>query len=239
MARKTKTAEEEILDVVGDMESDGLHFDDRNANRGNRRGRAMVMESLEQFGAGRSIVSDKHGRVIAGNKTLEGARRINMPTRIIETDGSELIVVKRTDLDLKKDEKAKALGIADNRTSEIGLQWDGDILNALSSEVDVTQFFTEDELEKIIGTVVQEDSDVYPEMEIQPFEHYDYIMLTFKNSMDFLSACDKFAIKKVSFKFEGKKAKGYKVGIGRCIDGAKVLERLWGKKNANGSAGPK
>lgn len=214
-------------------ELDGLFFDDKNANRGTRRGRAMVVESLEQYGAGRSILADKKGKIIAGNKTLEGARRLNIPTRIVESDGQELIVVKRTDLDLDKDSKAKALGIADNRAGEVGLQWDGDILDELSEDADLSALFTEDELAKLIEEVAPDDSEVYPEMEIQPFEHYDYIMLTFKNSMDFLAACDRFSIKKVAFKFEGKKAKGYKVGIGRCIDGAKLMERL---KNGRSTA---
>ncbi len=47
--------------------------DSANANRGTERGSAMIEDSLRKFGAGRSILIDKHGNVIAGNKTLEHA----------------------------------------------------------------------------------------------------------------------------------------------------------------------
>ena len=44
--------------------------DSRNANKGTERGLALLDKSLRQYGAGRSILVDKNGRVIAGNKTL-------------------------------------------------------------------------------------------------------------------------------------------------------------------------
>ena len=50
--------------------------DARNANKGTQRGRGMVEASLREVGAGRSIVIDKDGRVISGNKTLEAAADI-------------------------------------------------------------------------------------------------------------------------------------------------------------------
>ena len=46
-----------------------LIADDNNANKGTARDHEVVQESLKQFGAGRSILVDKVGRVIAGNKT--------------------------------------------------------------------------------------------------------------------------------------------------------------------------
>jgi hypothetical protein len=212
-------------------ESQELFFDPKNANKGTRRGRQMVAQSLEQLGAGRSIVVDRHNHAIAGNKTLEAARSLNMPTRIVESDGKTLIVVKRTDLDLRKDSKARRLAVADNRTSEVGLNWDPDVLADIGKTDDLSILFTEDEFRKLTaGADVRDNSDAYPEMEIQPFEHFDYIVVTFRNSMDFLSACERFGIKKVAFKFStvDKKKSGSKIGLGRCIDGAKLMERLWG-----------
>ena len=44
--------------------------------------------------------------------------------RTIETDGQELVVVRRSDLDLATDEKARRLAYLDNRASELGLEWD-------------------------------------------------------------------------------------------------------------------
>ena len=42
--------------------------DPRNANLGTERGLAMLERSLRETGAGRSILVDRAGRVIAGNK---------------------------------------------------------------------------------------------------------------------------------------------------------------------------
>ena len=77
----------------------------------------MLAKSLETYGAGRSIVTDKHGTVLAGNKTAEAAK-------VVETTGEELVVVRRTDLDLDTDAAARELAYADNRIAEVDLQWD-------------------------------------------------------------------------------------------------------------------
>jgi DNA modification methylase len=106
----------------------GLTPDRENANEGTQRGRGLLEKSLRQLGAGRSILTDKDGNVIAGNKTLETAADIDLPVRIIETDGNELVVVKRTDLDLysETDKRARQLAYADNKISEVDLAWKPD-----------------------------------------------------------------------------------------------------------------
>jgi len=79
-----------------------LVLDEKNANKGTRRGRELPGESLEKYGAGRSVVVDRHNRAIAGNKTVEAAADMKS-VAVIETDGSSLVAVQRGDLDLKKD----------------------------------------------------------------------------------------------------------------------------------------
>jgi hypothetical protein len=101
-----------------------LKPDTRNANKGTVRGRALLEDSLRRYGAGRSILADKHGNVVAGNKTLESAADIGLPVRIVESDGTELIVVQRTDLDLYSDKAARELAYADNRIASLDLDWD-------------------------------------------------------------------------------------------------------------------
>jgi hypothetical protein len=101
-----------------------LQPDRRNANRGTARGRALLEDSLRRYGAGRSILADKHGNVIAGNKTLETAADLGLPVRVVETDGTELVVVQRRDLDLDADPRARELAYADNRVAELDLDWD-------------------------------------------------------------------------------------------------------------------
>ena len=75
--------------------------------------------------------------MIAGNKTLEGAKAIGLEDcQVVKSDGTKLIAVQRTDLDIN-DKAARELAIADNRASELGLEWDPDVLKALETEVDV------------------------------------------------------------------------------------------------------
>lgn len=123
-----------------------LKPDRSNANRGTDRGRKMVAESLSKYGAGRSVVVDKNGNIIAGNKTVTAAGEREII--VVPSDGKKLVVVQRTDLDINS-KAARELAIADNRTAEVGLDWDIDILKSL--DVNLPQFWTEAELRKLIG----------------------------------------------------------------------------------------
>jgi hypothetical protein len=126
-----------------------LVLDEKNANKGTKRGRELLEESLEKYGAGRSVLVDREGRVIAGNKTVETARSAGMTKiAVIETDGDTLVALQRVDLDLKKHAKARELALADNRVSEIDLEWNPEVLASL--DVDLTQFRNENELKTLL-----------------------------------------------------------------------------------------
>jgi DNA modification methylase len=130
-----------------------LILDEKNANKGTKRGRELLGESLEKYGAARSIVVDRKNRVIAGNKTVEAARAAGMESiSVIETDGSSLIAVQRADLDLRTDKKARELAIADNRVSEIDLDWNPEVLATL--DADLSQFWSEGELKTLLKDFV-------------------------------------------------------------------------------------
>src|ERR1700693_1840191 len=122
---------------------------DRNANRGTERGRGVIEQSLRKYGTGRSILIDKNGRIIPGNKTVENAGAAGLKdVLVVQSDGTKLIVVQRTDLDLKHDKAAKELAIADNRAAELNLSWDPEVLAELGAEIDLTPFFSTNELGK-------------------------------------------------------------------------------------------
>lgn len=131
----------------------GLTFDQRNANRGTRRGRALLEHSLQEYGAGRSVLADRNGALIAGNKTLEQWSRQGKPVRIVQTSGDELVVVQRTDLDLydQQDRRARELAYADNRVGELDLAWDADqLVEDRESGVDLSAFWTEPEYDLLL-----------------------------------------------------------------------------------------
>jgi hypothetical protein len=133
----------------------GIQPDRKNANKGTERGRYMVEASLRETGAGRSILLDKDGRIIAGNKTFEAASDIGLPVRVVETDGTELVAVKRTDLDLDDDTgTARKLAYYDNRSAQVGLDWDAEqMLADLGAGLDLSAMFKQDELDELLATI--------------------------------------------------------------------------------------
>lgn len=108
--------------------------DDRNLNKGTEQGKQMITKSLQKFGAGRSILIDKNNRIIAGNKTHENAQELGMDNVVVvETDGSQLVAVKRTDIDLDTAE-GREMALADNATVKVDLQWDEEQLQSVSED---------------------------------------------------------------------------------------------------------
>ncbi len=131
-----------------------LKFDKRNANKGTQRGAYMLEKSLQDFGAGRSVLIDKNNVIMCGNKTIEQAGQIGMEDMIVvETDGTKLVAVKRTDLDLTKDKKARKLAVADNRVSQIDLEWDVTQLLQDHADVDLSDFWKQEELDELLKQV--------------------------------------------------------------------------------------
>lgn len=94
-----------------------IKFDKRNYRKHNDRNKDLIRKSLNECGAGRSILIDNDNEIIAGNGIYEQAKELGIKTKIVETDGSELVVVKRTDLSTD-DEKRKQMAIMDNSTSD-------------------------------------------------------------------------------------------------------------------------
>ena len=120
-----------------------LKSDHKNARRRTDRSASLIAESLKRYGAARSIVIDEDGRILAGNGTVEGAKKAGIDKlRIIEAEGDELIAVRRTGL--SEDDKV-GLALADNRSSDLS-EWDHEMLRQLSEEHDLTPWFEDDEL---------------------------------------------------------------------------------------------
>ena len=73
--------------------------------------------------------------------------------RVVETDGTELVAVKRTDLDLDDDTgTARKLAYYDNRASEISLSWDAEqMLADLGAGLDLSAMFRQDELDELLA----------------------------------------------------------------------------------------
>ena len=101
---------------------DKITFDKRNYRKHSEQNKKRIRKSLTECGAGRSVLVDKDGCLIAGNGVFEQAEKMGIKTRVVETDGTELVVVKRTDIGTE-DDKRKLLALADNATSD-SVEWD-------------------------------------------------------------------------------------------------------------------
>jgi len=94
-----------------------IKFDKRNYRIHNDKNKALIAKSLDECGAGRSILIDADNEIIAGNGVYEQAKKKGLKVRVVETDGTDLIAVKRTDLK-PQDIIRKQLAVMDNSTSD-------------------------------------------------------------------------------------------------------------------------
>lgn len=114
-----------------------LRFDDKNFNKHTEFGMSLIEKSLRKNGAGRSILIDKNNRIIGGNGVVENAGQIGMEDVIVvETDGTKLVAVKRTDVDLDT-QQGREMALADNATAAADLEWDVDAIADVESELDI------------------------------------------------------------------------------------------------------
>ena len=110
-----------------------ITFDKKNYRKHSEQNKKRIRKSLTECGAGRSVLVDKDGCLIAGNGVYEQAEKMGIKTRVVETDGTELVVVKRTDIGTD-DPKRKTLALADNATSD-NVEWD---LPNIAADFDVS-----------------------------------------------------------------------------------------------------
>lgn len=178
-------------------------------------------ESLERFGnLGVLIFNERSGRIVGGNQRLS----------ILKSHGIKTTLGYKVDMD---DEEEMALLVTLNNQGAMGT-WDVpkafDILEgirqktpemfdrlnfaALKKELDMDK-------PKKEGSINPEN--VIPEMELMPFEHWDYVVIVFKDSRDWLAAAEFFGIKKVKIRTDSGKVK---IGLGRVVDGANFLRKV-------------
>jgi ParB-like chromosome segregation protein Spo0J len=144
MATNTRTTSgtEELSDLAA------LTSDPRNARTHSERNLDLIAASLQEVGTARSIVVDEDGVVLAGNATVQAAHQAGINrVRVVDTDGSELVAVRRTGL---TPEQKRRLALLDNRTAELA-EWDGVVLASLAEDTDLADLWEPDELAELLG----------------------------------------------------------------------------------------
>lgn len=104
-----------------------IKHDTRNYRKHDKRNLDLIKKSIDEVGFGRSVVIDNNNEIIAGNGVVSQVDK-DTKIKVVETDGSELVVVKRTDL-ATDDEKRKRLAIMDNSASDTS-EFDIELLQA-------------------------------------------------------------------------------------------------------------
>lgn len=108
-----------------------IKFDKKNYRKHGSKNQTIIAKSLKECGAGRSVLIDADNSLIAGNGVYRQAKRLGIPIKVVESDGSHLVVVKRTDIHTE-DEKRKRLAYADNLASDTS-EWD---IQAIQDDLD-------------------------------------------------------------------------------------------------------
>jgi DNA modification methylase len=102
--------------------------DPQNARQHDDKNLKAIMGSLKEFGQRKPIVITEAGTIVAGNGTVEAAKRL----------GWLDIEVVRVPADWTQDQ-VKAFALADNRTAELAT-WNSDVLNQQLDELEQAGF---------------------------------------------------------------------------------------------------
>ena len=133
----------------------------QNANAHTPRGLGMLANSIGKDGwiGGLTVAAD--GETFDGSARLETLADL-MPDAepiVVHTDGQRPVVVVRDDIPSADDPRAKRLGIAANRVQQVDYAPDAAVLAQLASEIDLTQFWSKEELADILGAAGNDAED--------------------------------------------------------------------------------
>jgi len=169
------------------------------------------------------------------NTIVDGHQRDEVMLRMDEFGADIEIEVRVSNRKLTKEERKKYIVMKHN--SAMG-DWNWDDMKKLyeydelvgwgfESQELIDQGFKESSTEFTdIDEILEEKTEIeIPEMELQPYESYDYLVLVFRNRLDWLRIIELLDIGKAKVTLSDKVEK---VGIGRAIFGERVTELLEG-----------
>lgn len=172
-------------------------------------------------------VSNRSGLIVRGHGRLEAALLL----------GCETVPVDYQDYASEAEELADLL--ADNRLSELA-ELDEESLRRLIAkvresdpefDVELTGFM-EDEIARLFeGEPDEAEEETIPRMEIQPFEHHDYLVFMFHDLRDWMLVLQLLGVREVDYSITRTTKK---IGIGRVLHGKRLIELA---RRASGMAG--
>lgn len=188
----------------------------KNAKKHNKEQVEQIANSIKEFGFTQPVLIDEHNNVVAGHGRILGAKKAGL---------TEVPTVCLSDL---TEEQIKAYRLVDNKLNES--DWDNDLLKQsleeLTGDIDMIAFGFD------FDVSMENEIEVEPDVPFTEIlnEENNYIVLKFNNKIDWLNAMGLFGIEKVKAyptkKDGNKKTFGLRAGIGRVLEGQKVLERI-------------
>ena len=165
-----------------------LKGEPRNARQHDERNLQALMGSLREFGQQKPVIALVDGTVIAGNGTMEAAKRL---------EWTHLAVVRFADV-----EKARAFAIADNRTAELS-SWDTEILAETLRELRDGDFDIDDvgfsslELDRMLDVRGADGKPLDPKEEWKGMPEFDQpdrmaerrLIVNFRSEADVAAFC--------------------------------------------------
>jgi hypothetical protein len=182
-----------------------------------------VAESLDQVGIADALIA-YHSKRNGGKLTLidgherRGSHEADWPVLILDVTDEEadlllLTLDPMTGMADTDGEALRSLLAEQERPGTPGLE---DLLLELAKEA-------QDALEAL-ETEEEAGEEGPPEMELQTFEHYDYVVFLFRDVLDWRAAKEQLGLRTEAFTLRDGKTR--KVGLGRVLDGKRLLELL-------------
>lgn len=187
----------------------------KNAKKHPKEQVEQIANSIKEFGFTQPVLIDKNNCVVAGHGRILGAKKVGLKE------------VPTLCLDDLTEEQIKAYRLADNKLNES--EWDSGLLKESLDEIldlDMEMFGFSD------SDILEETEEVEGEVKFTEVlnEENNYIVLKFNNKIDWLNAMGLFGIEKVralpTKRGGNSKSFGTRVGVGRVLDGQKVIERM-------------
>ncbi|MDR7492179.1 MAG: hypothetical protein QN122_12105 [Armatimonadota bacterium] len=187
--------------------------------------RAVLAEVLERVGVAGALLAYESQRNGGALTLIDGHARVH------EAPEVEWPVVV---LDVSDEEADLLLATLDPMVSLAEPQ--GDKLGELLADIQGGSPGLEDLLQELRALVEPEEPDENsppdspaaevgpPEMELQAFEHYDYIVLLFRDARDWSRAKDLFGLRREGFTIRDGARR--RVGLGRVVDGRRLFQLL-------------
>lgn len=204
-----------------DVAPESLTMHDGNWRVHNDGQRRVLQAMLDQVGFVKSItVSKRTNTILDGHLRVSLAIANNEPTIPVEyvdvSEAEEAAILATVDPigDLAGADPAKLAelrGLFETASYDVDAMIDG-LVGEMGEALDEDEFKPKSKA-----------ADGLPEMELKPYEHYDFLVVLATTTTEWNALAEKFGLQRV----KASREKGApKVGVGRAIRASKLLEML-------------